>query len=70
MFLTALESSNLAGVAFDPWASVLTIAFHGDRVYQYFHVPASAYSGLLRADSHGKFFHAHIKGRYSYRRIR
>lgn len=66
----ALESSNLAGADYNPFAAVLTIAFHGDRVYQYFGVPASIYWGLLNAESHGKYFHARIRDQYRYRRIR
>lgn len=70
MLSVALESSNLAGADYNPFAAVLTIAFHGDRVYQYFGVPGSVYRGLLNAESHGKFFRAHIRDRYEYRRIR
>lgn len=70
MLSVALESSNLAGADYNPFAAVLTIAFHGDRVYQYFGVPVSFYRGLLKAESHGKFFPAHIRDRYEYRRIR
>ncbi|MCW5553180.1 MAG: KTSC domain-containing protein [Verrucomicrobiae bacterium] len=68
--MTSVPSSNLAAVGYNPFTAVLTIAFHGDRVYQYFRVPVSIYQGLLRAESHGKYFHAHIKNRYAYRRIR
>lgn len=67
--MTAVQSSNLAAVGYDPLAAVLTIAFHGGRVYEYFRVPFSIYWGLLRAESHGKYFHAQIKNRYSFRRI-
>jgi len=70
MILTQVESSNLAAVGYSPFAAVLTIAFHGDRVYQYFGVPVSVYWELMRAESHGKYFHAAIRNRYGYRRIR
>jgi hypothetical protein len=63
----AVQSSNLAGVAYD--GRTLVIAFHGGGIYAYYSVPYSKYAGLMRADSHGKYFHAHIKGRYSYRKI-
>ena len=66
--MVALNSSNLAGADYS-WTGTLTIAFHGDRVYEYFGVPVSVYWGLLNAESHGKFFHAHIKNRYNFRRI-
>ncbi len=63
-----LESSNLAGADYDG-RGTLVIAFHNGGVYAYYHVPYSTYSGLMRAESHGKFFHIHIKGRYSYRKL-
>ena len=69
MILTQIESSNLAGVGYNPFAAVLTIAFHGDRVYQYFGVPVSVYLELVCAESHGKYFHSVIRNRYGYRRI-
>jgi len=67
--MIAVESSDLAGVDYD-WDGKLTIEFRSGGVYEYFRVPQSEYAALMRASSHGKYFHAHIKGRYSYRRIR
>jgi hypothetical protein len=32
-------------------------------------VPFSEYSGLMHADSHGRYFHTHIKDRYEWQRI-
>ena len=64
-----VDSSNLASVGYNPWSGVLEIEFHGGRIYQYFGVPLDVYWGLMNATSHGKFFHAHIKGRVQYRRI-
>ncbi len=66
--MIAVQSSNLAGVDYDG-RGTLVIAFHSGGVYAYYHVPYSEYSGLMRAESHGKYFHARIKKRYAYRRI-
>lgn len=65
--MTAVQSSNLAAI--DYWGGTLTIAFHSGGVYEYFNVPHSEYAGLMQASSHGKYFHAHIKNRYAYRRV-
>ena len=65
--MIAIQSSNLAAI--DYWGGTLTIAFHSGGVYQHFNVPPSEYAGLMNASSHGKYFHAHIKNRYAYRRI-
>ena len=66
--MTTVQSSNLAAIDYD-WSGTLTIAFHNRGVYEYYHVPPSEYDGLMRASSHGSYFHAHVKKRYSYRKI-
>lgn len=65
--MTTVQSSNLAAV--DYWGGTLTIAFRSGGTYEYYRVPYSEYAGLLNAGSHGKYFHRHIKGRYSYRKV-
>ena len=65
--MTPVQSSNLAAVAYD--GRTLTIAFHSGGVYAYFRVPLWEYAGLMRAESHGQYFHARIKNRYTHRRI-
>ncbi len=65
--MIALNSSNLAGA--DYWGGTLVIAFHSGGVYEYYGVPYSIFASLLSAGSHGKFFHAHIRNHYRYRRI-
>jgi hypothetical protein len=50
---------------------ILEIEFQHGGGYQYFNVPESEYIGLMKADSHGKYFDAHIKkGGYQYKKIR
>jgi hypothetical protein len=66
--MTAVQTSDLAAVDYD-WSGTLTIAFHSGGVYEYYGVSHSEYSDLMHASSHGKYFHAHIKKRYAYRRI-
>ena len=67
--MIAVQSSNLAGIDYD-WRGTLVIEFRSGGVYEYLQVPREEFEGLLNASSHGKYFHAHIKSRYSYRRIR
>jgi len=64
-----VDSSNLASVGYNMWSGVLEIEFHGGRVYEYYGVPFDIYWGLMNAESHGKFFHAHIRNSFRYRRI-
>jgi len=68
---TPVSSSNLASVGYDPENMILEIAFHGGSIYQYFNVPESKHEGLMKADSHGKYFDAHIKKvGYRFKQIR
>lgn len=64
-----VNSSNLFAVDYDSWRATLTIEFHSGGMYEYYSVPRSVYAELMNADSHGRYFHRHIKGRYRYRRI-
>jgi hypothetical protein len=64
-----VSSTNLSRVRYDDSLLTLEIEFQGGRVYQYFDVPAHVFDGLLRADSHGTFFNAQIKGYYRYARV-
>ena len=63
-----VHSSDLRAVDFDG-SGKLTIEFHRGGVYEYDGVPYAEYSALLNASSHGEYFHAHIRNRYSYRII-
>ena len=66
--MIAVQSTDLAGVDYD-WQGTLTIAFRSGGVYEYYHVSYSEYAGLMNASSPGKYFQAHIKNRYPYRRV-
>lgn len=67
--MIAVASSDLRAVDYDEWSGTLVIEFHSGGVYEFHDVPAWEFAGLLRASSHGKYFHARIKDRYSCRRI-
>ena len=67
--MITIQSSDLSAVDYDGWSGTLTIEFHSGGVYEYYHVPPSEYDGLMNARSHGKYFHAYIKNRFSCRRI-
>jgi len=39
-------------------------------VYQYFDVPPEVHSGLMAAESHGRYFHQHVRDKsYRYQRM-
>lgn len=62
-------SSNIKEVGFDSSSSTLEVLFADGRVYQYFDVPESMYSGLISAPSPGQFFHVEIRGVYRFARV-
>lgn len=62
MVMIPVDSSNLASVGYEN--GTLHIRFHRGGLYAYYNVPESIYNGLMMADSHGKYFHAYIRGRY------
>ena len=66
--MIAVQSSNLAGVDYGG-RGTLVIAFHSGGIHEFYHVPYAECAGLMKASSHGEYFHAHIKNRYPYRRI-
>jgi hypothetical protein len=61
MVRTAVDSSNLSAVAYDPESAVLEVEFHSGGVYQYFGVPFFVYQDLCDAASKGKYFNEHVK---------
>lgn len=62
-----VQSSNLRSVGYED--NVLEIEFLDGGVYQYFDVPESIYTGLIQAESAGKYFWANIRGAFRYARV-
>jgi hypothetical protein len=71
MFMTATPviSTALAAVAYDGEARCLWLEFRDHAVYCYDDVPPGVMDGLLQALSKGSYFHRHIRGRFTHRRI-
>ena len=67
---TPVRSSALRSVGYDQEQRVLEIEFTSGAVYQYFDVPAEVYRGLMAAESHGRYFHQHVRDKsYRYQRM-
>lgn len=65
------ESSNLEAATHYSSLNILEIEFKNGSIYRYRDVPESVYSGLLKAESAGKFFNSNIKnGGYSFSKIK
>ena len=62
-----VTSSNISSIGYDPEDRLLE--FECGAIYQYERVEEYVYRNLMSAESHGTYFHAHIKGVYSYSRV-
>ena len=65
-----VSSSAIRSVGYDGERHVLEIEFDNGAVYDYCDVPADVHRGLMAADSHGRYFHQHIRSNgYRYKRV-
>ncbi len=58
-------SSNLRAVGYDPARRELRVVFKSGSVHDHMGVSPEEHSALMAADSHGKHYNEHIKGRYA-----
>lgn len=61
---TESQSSNVRTIEYEPETSKMTVEFRSGGRYEYAGVPEVAHDTFAGAQSHGKHFHAHIRGRY------
>ena len=66
----AVSSTSLRSIGYQAGKKLLEIEFHNGRRYRYFRVPEAVHQAFMAAESHGRYFNAHIRPSYSYRRIR
>lgn len=63
------NSCTIISIAYNMSTNTLELQFSDGSLYRYFDVPESVYEGLLRAESVGMFFNAHIRDAYRYERL-
>ena len=66
----AVESTSIASIGYARAARALEIEFRGGAVYRYVGVPESVHAALLAAESKGRYFSQHIRGRYEFIRMK
>nr|WP_294167944.1 KTSC domain-containing protein [uncultured Sphingomonas sp.] len=64
-----VDSEAMREVVYDRRRRTLRIRFADGGWWQYFDVPQPVHNGLIEAESHGRYFHEHIRGRYRYERF-
>src|SRR5437763_1848972 len=65
-----VESQAIDEITYDAAASIMFVRFAHGGWYTYFDVPGAVYEAFVAAESHGRFFHEHIRDRYKFRRGR
>jgi len=66
---TAVSSSNILSIGYDPASYILEIEFKDGTIYQYQEVMQNEFDGLLESGSKGQYFNVNIKNRYSYTKL-
>jgi len=65
----SVNSSNIAAIGHDAETNTLEVEFKNGGVFAYSGVDQSQYAELLNAESVGKHFHSHIRGKCDCRRV-
>jgi KTSC domain len=68
--MTTPASSAILRVWYEPNDETLFVTFVGGKTYAYDGVPPQLRRELLAAESHGRFFNAHIRDQYPYRLVK
>jgi lysyl-tRNA synthetase class 2 len=69
MRMVPVDSESLRAAGYDRARSVLRLRFRTGALYEYGDVPERVWQDLLGAESKGRYFMAHIRGRFPYHRV-
>ncbi len=61
---TSVVSRALTSSAYDEGKRQLYLRFHSGKVYRYFEFPPDQYDEFLAAESKGRYFGSHIRGKF------
>jgi hypothetical protein len=64
-----VQSSNIKAIGYDLEQCILYIEFKSGGLYAYKDVPKPLYEDLGYSESVGKFFFAHIKGKFECEKV-
>jgi hypothetical protein len=60
------NSSNIAHMDYDASSGIMKVKFRDGGTYHYHKVDQHHYDKFVKAESHGKHFHAHIKDKFKF----
>jgi hypothetical protein len=64
-----LKSTSLNAATYQDQSAFLELEFRSGAIYRYGGVPAQTYQELLLAESKGRYFNQHVRGRFTYVKI-
>lgn len=64
-----VKSSNIRSVGYDPAAKRMEIEFTNGGIYHYDGVTQEAHDDLVNAESVGRHFGAHVRGKYPHKQV-
>lgn len=67
--LTPVQSSNIEAIGHDPVTNELHVKFKTGATHIYAGVTAEQHDAMRDAESVGKHFHAHVKGKFESRKV-
>lgn len=65
-----MPSSVVAAIRYYPLTSILRVVFVSGSVYDYKKVPEKIYKAMKTAASKGAYLNKHIKGHYSFEKLK
>lgn len=67
--LSPVTSSNIAAIGHDPATNELHVQFKSGATHVFSGVTAEQHEAMRDAESVGKHFHAHVKGKFDSRKV-
>jgi hypothetical protein len=67
---TSVVSRAFTSTAYDEGERQLYLRFHSGKVYRYFEFPPDRYDEFLTAESKGRYFGCHIRGKFRDEEVR
>lgn len=68
--MVQVESEAIEEITYDADTSRMFVRFAHGGWYTYFAVPVRIFQVFVAAESHGRFFHEHIRDKYPFRKGR
>lgn len=66
---SAVGSSNISEIGYDPSSETLEVMFTNGSVYQYYNVGQDLFDQIMQAPSKGQFLNIYVKNAYPYSRV-